>query len=93
MKAYCMMDFDYDDKEKIPYPVVCETVSSAKWETGKRKRLYNEYFTESERKRIPELCRLARKWYLVTGFPIEGTTMRTDTFILWNKLAEFCCMI
>ena len=34
--------------KKIDYSLICETMCSATWNTGKRKRLMKQFFTESE---------------------------------------------
>ena len=53
MKAYTMIELSNEEIQRnLPYAVIGETASRAIWETGKRKRLYAERFTESER----ELC-------------------------------------
>ena len=73
----------------IPYALIHQTISGAKWNTGRRKRLMKERFTESERTAICRLHRQAYTWYLRTGVP-EELTMTTNTLFLWQKLANFC---
>jgi transposase len=91
MKLYISLNHD-EIQEKIPYPIVAETMSRAIWNTGKRKRLMKQYFTESEIEAIYRLHRQAYSWYLVKGVPDE-VKMTLSTYKLWHKLADFCCML
>ena len=91
MKFYIGLDRE-EIKSKIPYPVVAETMSSSKWNTGRRKRLMKEQFTESEIAATYRLHRQARDWYLYKGVPDE-VQMTLKTYDLWQKLADFCCEI
>lgn len=79
-------------QERIPYTLVSETMSSSRWNTGKRKRLMKEYFTESEIVAVRRLYSQAHSWHLVKGVP-EEITLSFSTLNLWDRLAEFCCMI
>ena len=74
----------------IPYAVVCETMSGSKWNTGRRKRLFAERFTESEREAIYRLHKQAYTWHLKKGVP-DALTLTTKTLLLWQRLASFCC--
>ena len=85
------MTWDEIQKE-IPYAIVAETMSSAVWNTGKRKRLMKEHFTDAEIKTISGLHRTARTWYLYKGVP-EEVCMTMNTYRLWHKLANFCCQL
>lgn len=88
MKLY--LSFNHDEiQAEIPYAIVVQTMSSAKWQTGRRKRLMKESFTESEINAIPRLHRQAREWYLYKGVPDE-VQMTMNTYHLWHKLAIFC---
>ena len=77
---------------EIPYAVICEARESARWNTGKRKRLWMELFTEPERKAAARLFGLARLWHLVRGAPNE-VKMTVGTLRLWQKLGDFCATI
>ena len=91
MKFY--LSFDHDEIQKeIPYAIVAETMSGARWNTGKRKRLMKEQFTEAEIEKIYRLHKQAHSWYLVKGVP-EEIKMTLNTYHLWHKLANFCCQI
>jgi hypothetical protein len=79
-------------QELIPYPIVAETMSSSVWNTGKRKRLMKEYFTEAEIEATYRLHRQAYDWHLRKGVPDE-VKMTMSTYHLWQKLANFCCEI
>lgn len=79
-------------QERIPYPIVAETMSSSVWNTGKRKRLMKEYFTEAEIEATYRLHRQAYDWHLRKGVPDE-VKMTMSTYHLWQKLANFCCEI
>ena len=91
MKLYISLNRD-EIQEKIPYAVVAETMSGAYWNTGKRKRLMKQYFTESEIEAIYRLHKQAHSWYLVKGVPDE-VKMTLYTYELWQRLASFCCML
>ena len=93
MKAGIYLIFNHDEiNEKIPYALVAETMSGARWNTGRRKRLMKQYFTESEIDAIYRLHKQAYSWYLVKGVPDE-VKMTMNTYKLWDKLAKFCCEI
>lgn len=79
-------------QERIPYALVAETMSGARWGTGKRKRLMKQWFTEAEIDAIYRLHKQAHSWYCVKGVP-EEVTMSVNTYNLWQKLANFCCEI
>lgn len=89
MKLYISLNADEIRKE-IPYSVVAETMSRAVWNTGRRKRLMKEQFTEAEIEASYRLHKQAYRWYLVTGVP-EEIKMTLSTYHLWHKLAQFCC--
>lgn len=91
MKLYISLNRD-EIQERIPYAIVAETMSSAVWNTSKRKRLMKKYFTESEISAIYRLHAQAYAWYLRTGVPDE-VKMTFNTYCLWQKLANFCCEI
>ena len=91
MNLYISLNHD-EIQERIPYAVVAETMSGAYWNTGKRKRLMKQYFTESEIEAIYRLHKQAHSWYLVKGVPDE-VKMTLNTYELWHKLANFCCML
>ena len=91
VETYIVLDRDEINTE-IPYALVCETMGSARWNTGKRKRLMKQRFTQTEIDAIYRLHKQARTWYLVKGVPDE---LRITPHILklWKKLADFCCEI
>ena len=89
MKLYISLNHD-EIQERIPYPIVAETMSRAIWNTSKRKRLMKQHFTESEIEAIYRLHRQAYSWYLVKGVPDE-VKMTLHTYELWQRLANFCC--
>ena len=91
VETYIILNRD-EINRKIPYGVVCETMSGSRWNTGKRKRLMKERFTESEIDAIYRLHNQARDWYLRKGVPDE-VKMTVQTYALWQKLANFCCEI
>lgn len=91
MKLYISLNRE-EIIEQIPYSVVAETMSRSIWNTGKRKRLMKEYFTESEIVTANKLHRQAREWYLYKGVPDE-IKMSPKTYELWQRLANFCCML
>ena len=91
MKFYIALNRE-EIQERIPYAIVAETMSGARWGTGKRKRLMKQFFTESEIEAIYRLHKQAHSWYCVKGVP-EEVKMSVKTYCLWQKLANFCCEI
>ena len=89
MKFYIALNKD-EIQERISYALVAETMSSAVWNTGKRKRLMKQFFTEAEIDAIYRLHKQAYSWYCVKGVPDEAK-MSVKTYYLWQKLANFCC--
>ena len=73
----------------IPFILICSTYESARWNTGKRRKLWKEFFTERERQHCTRLFRLAHEWYLVKGVP-DKVRIKKATYNLWQKLGEFC---
>ena len=60
MKMYVELSHD-EVVKKIPYAVICEGRYGKDWDTGRRKRLWKEQFTEEEQPfaeaLISERCR------------------------------------
>lgn len=77
-------------QKKIPYAIVCETMSSSVWGTGRRKRLMKERFTEEEISKFDSMHNQARSWFLKKGVPNELVISISDIG-LWERLAAFCC--
>lgn len=77
---------------EIPYAVICETRESSVWNTSRRRRLWKDMFTETEREAATRLFQMAHRWYLTTGVP-DKVTMTLSTMQLWQKLGEFCAAI
>ena len=93
MKTETYLILSHDEvNEQIPYALICEMMSGSRWNTGKRKRLMKERFTESEIDAIYRLHKQAYDWYLRKGVPDE-VKMTVQTYALWQKLANFCCEI
>lgn len=91
VETYIVLDRD-EIQQQIPYGVVCEGMSSARWCTSKRVRLMREQFTQAEIDAIYRMHQQARIWYLVKGVPEELRIM-PKTLALWHRLAAFCCEI
>ena len=91
VETYLVLDREEINK-RIPYAVVAETMSGARWDTGKRRRLMKQWFTETEIDAIYRMKKQARNWYLIKGVPDE---LRITPHILrlWHKLADFCCQL
>lgn len=53
----------------LAYALICETMEGAFWNSGRRRRMYNKTFTETEQRQIPRIKAAAHKWCLVTGVP------------------------
>lgn len=79
-------------QKQIPYAMICETRYGAVWETMRRKRLWKESFTESEKEIAYKLFRQAHSWYLGKGIPDE-VRMSLNTRCMWDRLAAFCCSL
>ena len=91
MEATIYLTLTHDEiNERIPYAIVAETMSGARWNTGKRKCLMKQFFTDSETDAIRRLHKQAYDWYLRKGVPNE-VKMSINTYHLWQKLANFCC--
>lgn len=91
MKLYISLNQD-EIYEQIPYAIVAETMSGARWNTGRRRRLMKQQFTEAEIEATYRLHKQAYSWYCVKGVPDE-VKMTVQTYALWQKLANFCCEI
>lgn len=91
VETYIVLDRD-EINQQIPYAVVCEGMSSSRWNTTKRVRLMRERFTDTEIDAIHRIHQQARIWYLVKGVPDELRIM-PKTLALWHRLAAFCCEI
>lgn len=79
--------------ERIPYALICQTRYGSRWNTMKRKRIWAEMFTEAERNAAnSRLFMQAHRWHLSKGVP-EEVRMCTSTYLLWQKLGEFCAML
>lgn len=91
VKTYIILDREEINKQ-IPYALVCETMGGARWNTGRRKRMMKEQFTETEIDAIYRLHKQAYNWCFVKGAPDE-LKIAPYTLILWQKLAAFCCSL
>lgn len=88
-----MLVFTADEiRREIAYPLICEVMYGATWDTGTRRRRWAAEFTEAERKACSRLRNQAHRWYLTTGVPDE-VTMSHDTLKLWYKLEAFCASL
>ena len=92
MKMYIELSHEEIQKE-IPYCIIAETTSRAIWNTGRRKRLWSQMFTERERETCAKIRRQAYNWALVKGVPDEGVKMTIGTYQLWHKFADFCATL
>lgn len=91
VETYIVLNRDEINRQ-IPYAIVSETMSSSRWNTGKRKRLMKEQFTETEIDAIYRMHKQAHSWHLVKGVPDE-LRITPHILALWHKLAAFCCEI
>ena len=90
-KLYLSLTHD-DVLRMIPYGLIASTRYGGKWNTRRRKNLWDEMFSESEKKSASRLFSTARSWYVVRGVP-DSVLMSVHTFDLWLKLGEFCASI
>lgn len=91
VETYLVLDRE-EIQNQIPYAVVCETMGSVRWGTGKRKRLMKQWFTETEIDAIYRMHKQARTWHLIKGVPDE-LRITPHVLALWHKLADFCCQL
>ena len=83
--------FSHDEIcNEIPYMMIAETTSRSVWNTGKRRRLWSQTFTEKERAACRKLRQQANLWALVRGVPKDGVSMTVKTYNLWHRFADFC---
>lgn len=69
-----MVELTHDEAQNhLAYALICETMEGAFWNSGRRRRMYNKTFTETEQRQIPRIKAAAHKWCLVTGVPEKGT--------------------
>ena len=91
MKLY--LEFDHDEiQRELPYQIICETTEGARWNTGKRKWIYNQLFNEKDRESCRAIMKKAHSWTLGRGVP-ESVTMTPRTYTLWKKLGDFCASL
>lgn len=76
----------------IPYAVICEARYGSRWDTMHRKRRWKEEFTDAERNAARKLFSKAHLWTLVKGAP-EELHMKASTYLLWQKLGDFCASL
>ena len=90
MKSEIYITLNRDEiRSQTSYNLIAETMSSSRWNTGKRKRLMAERFTEAEREAMRRICAQAHRWHFVSGAP-EELKMTLHTLFLWRRLANFC---
>lgn len=88
-----MLTFNRDEVNKeIPYAIICETRYGSKWDTGRRRRLFNNAFSMNEYSKCRKIFKLAHRWTLTTGVPKE-VKMTLGTYKLWKKLGDFCAAL
>ena len=91
--AELMLKLSRDEVRKgIAYPLICETMCGAVWQTGRRRRRWAAEFTESERNACYRLKAQAYTWHLTKGVPDE-VVMTFKTMQLWKKLEGFCASL
>lgn len=77
----------------IPYKVVCEARYGVRWDTGTRKRRWQDEFSNAERVAAERLFRQAHRWTLTSGVPCKGVEMSSTVYYLWQKLGDFCASL
>lgn len=88
VETYIVMSRD-EIYSNIPYQIIAETMCGSRWDTGKRKRMMKERFTETEIDAIYRIKKHAYSWCLVKGVP-EELRITPHILALWHKLANFC---
>lgn len=85
--------FTYTEiQQHLPYAVICEAREGSRWNTMRRRRMWNAEFSESEKRAATSIFRQAHNWYLVKGVP-ESVRMSGKTLGLWIKLGNFCASL
>jgi hypothetical protein len=72
----------------LPYRFISETARSSVWNTGRRRRLFDQTFDLAERGACLSIIQQSNAWEK-TGAP-ERVSLSTDTLSLWERLASFC---
>ena len=95
MKARVYVEYTHDEATReIPYMLVAETFERERHKTFTGKRIFREMFTtESERRKVGELVKQAKKWALITGVSRGGVRMAVDTWSMWQRLADYCMRV
>lgn len=89
--AYLLLNREQVEKN-IPYKVICEAREGAHWDTGTRKRRWDEEFTAEEQHNAMHLFRQAQTWALKSGVP-ASVKMSSSRYDLWKKLGDFCASL
>lgn len=78
-----------DEAEKnLMCGLLCQTRYGARWQTGKRRRLWEQQFTEDERKQAEIIFAACRRWFLKSGS--APVTLDIKIYDLWMRLIAFC---
>lgn len=72
----------------LHYRLICETMCSSKWQTGKIQRMFKQEFLPAEREKCRQIYRKAYAWSLRT-LPVEPVEMYMYEYELWIRLKDF----
>lgn len=92
MKVNVMCVLDHDDCAGLPYGVICECRYGARWNTGRRKRMWMAEFSESDRQKATKIFRQSYSMMLGKGIP-DRMEMSPSTLTLWKRLGDFCASL
>lgn len=85
--------FSRDDvSEILPYELICSTMYSSQWNTGRCFRAFNATFSNDEQAMIQKISRQSHDWYLGRGVPSQ-VILSPQELVLWHRLAQFCITI
>ena len=90
LQFYITLDHDEIQKD-IPYRLIAETTRRSVWDTGKRRRLFDQEFDTFERGACLSIIAQAKAWEK-NGAP-EKTSLSVFTLSLWERLADFCAQL
>ena len=74
---------------QLSYQLICSSIGSSKWGTGKVQRAYVAEFNEEEQRECDKIYHKCRKWYL-RSFPTEEVQLTQKEMLIWQKLITFC---
>lgn len=75
-------------RSELHYDLLCEVRSSVRWQTGRRRRLWEQTFDLADRQQAERIFAACRRMCLTSG--PRPLTMDISTYDLWMRLVAFC---